>query len=249
MTNKKQEKQANVDDASQLRRLIEHCLTVEDVNNFPVEVVKIFRIMHDKGASNAREEAFLAAFIDMQGELPVISEGGIIANKYGKEQSRYALWEDINEAIKPVLTKYKFALSFELSTLPERIIVTGILCHINGHQRRSEIGLPLDTSGSKNIVQAFGSSISYGKRYVTQALLNLTCGGEDDDGAAGGGEEYIPQDKQRELKGMLEKVNGSEEGFLKNLGADNWGKIKADQYDRALMLIKKKAEVQKNDNS
>ncbi|WP_409524602.1 ERF family protein [Pseudomonas sp.] len=44
--------------------------------------------------------------------------------------------------------------------------------------------LPLDTSGSKNAVQAVGSSTSYGKRYVMSALLNLTTRGEDDDGHA-----------------------------------------------------------------
>ena len=46
--------------------------------------------------------------------------------------------------------------------------------------------LPADTSGSKNVVQAIGSSVSYGKRYTMQALLNITSGGEDDDGHSGG---------------------------------------------------------------
>jgi hypothetical protein len=46
--------------------------------------------------------------------------------------------------------------------------------------------LPLDTSGSKNNVQAVGSSTSYGKRYTATLLLNIRTKGEDDDGHAGG---------------------------------------------------------------
>ena len=41
--------------------------------------------------------------------------------------------------------------------------------------------LPVDLTGSKNAVQAAGSSVSYGKRYTVSALLNLTSRGEDDD--------------------------------------------------------------------
>jgi len=36
--------------------------------------------------------------------------------------------------------------------------------------------------GSKNAVQAVGSSVSYGKRYVMSALLNITTTDDDDDG-------------------------------------------------------------------
>ena len=42
--------------------------------------------------------------------------------------------------------------------------------------------LPVDTSGSKNGVQAVASSVSYGKRYTAGLLLNITTTGEDDDG-------------------------------------------------------------------
>ena len=48
--------------------------------------------------------------------------------------------------------------------------------------------LPVDTTGSKNAVQAVGSSTAYGKRYVMEALLNLTSRGQDDDGKRGGGD-------------------------------------------------------------
>ena len=60
--------------------------------------------------------------------------------------------------------------------------VAGILMHREGHREETEMQLPIDASGSKNTVQAIGSSTAYGRRYVLCALLNIATGDEDDDG-------------------------------------------------------------------
>ena len=67
-------------------------------------------------------------------------------------------------------------MSFEKepSTDSSRIIVKGRLAHDNGHERVTAFPLPADVGGSKSNVQAWASSMSYGKRYCTIALLNLT---------------------------------------------------------------------------
>jgi hypothetical protein len=44
-----------------------------------------------------------------------------------------------------------------------------VLSHELGHSEETTMTLPLDTSGSKNNVQAVGSSTSYGKRYTATA--------------------------------------------------------------------------------
>ena len=75
-------------------------------------------------------------------------------------------------------------MSFRVNTVERGIEVTGVLMHRGGHREETTMLLPADTSGSKNAVQAFGSSTSYGKRYVLCALLNITTRGEDDDGNA-----------------------------------------------------------------
>jgi hypothetical protein len=131
-------------------------------------------------AKQARTE-FTAAFAAMQPELPSIKERGAIRNKANEVQSTYALWEDINEVIKPVLQRHGFALAFR-STYPNGgVCVTGVLRHVGGHEETTEVILPFDLSGSKNATQAVGSSLSYGKRYAATQLLNLTSHGEDDD--------------------------------------------------------------------
>jgi hypothetical protein len=59
--------------------------------------------------------------------------------------------------------------------------VTGVLRHRGGHREEGELELPPDLTGGKNAVQAVGSALSYGQRYVARMLLSLTSRGGDDD--------------------------------------------------------------------
>lgn len=142
--------------------------------------------MHERLLDRESAAAYTSALAGMQPKLPSIKERGAIKDRSGNVQSTYALWEDINAAIKPVLQEFGFALSFRTLTEDNMVRVTGVLAHKNGHSEQTEILLPADTSGSKNSVQSVGSSVSYGKRYAAGALLNLTTHGEDDDGLLGG---------------------------------------------------------------
>ena len=129
---------------------------------------------------NARM-AFDSALAAMQQDMPEIAQNGEIQHG-GKLISRYAKFEDINEAVKPVLQKYGFAVSFRIKQPEGKIEVTARLSHREGHAEETSIVLPADTSGAKNAVQAQGSSVAYGKRYAMCALLNISTRGEDDDG-------------------------------------------------------------------
>lgn len=149
-----------------------------------VDIDKMERLLQMQERVYARnaKEAYDGALAVLQPDLPVISERGKILNKNGGVQSTYALWEDVNEAIRPLLAEHGFALSFKTGKRGDQVTVTGILSHRDGHREETTVELPSDGSGSKNAVQAIGSSTSYGKRYAAFALLNITSRGEDDDG-------------------------------------------------------------------
>lgn len=150
-----------------------------------VDIDKMERLIEMQERVQARHAkvAFAEALAELQPKLPVISERGKILNSSKQVQSTYAYWEDVNEAIRPVLYDHGFALSFKTGRSNQNITVTGILSHRLGHSEETTIELPADGSGSKNAVQAVASSTSYGKRYTAFALLNITSKGEDDDGA------------------------------------------------------------------
>ncbi len=145
-------------------------------------------VIYERALEREAEQAFARALIRMQRRLPVLDELGEVTDESGAVKSTYASWEDTVEVIRPILFRHGFALSFRpgLSARGEPVVV-GVLRHEAGHKEEAELVLPADVSGGKNPVQAVGSSLSYGQRYVTKLLLNLASRRvEDDDGQMAG---------------------------------------------------------------
>ncbi len=64
----------------------------------------------ERRQSRDAARAFAVDFAGMAGELPVIDERGEI--RFADQVvGTYALWEDLNEAIRPVLQRWGFALT------------------------------------------------------------------------------------------------------------------------------------------
>jgi hypothetical protein len=157
----------------------------------PVEKLERLIAMQERiNAADARSE-YYAAFASMQGELPTITEKGEILVD-GVLRSKYAKNEDIQEAVRPILQKHGFALTFRNEFKDGTLKITGVLAHRSGHSEQDEFVAKADTSGKKNDIQALGSTRSYGQRYTTIALLNIVSRGEDDDGRKAGRAEPKP---------------------------------------------------------
>lgn len=199
-----------------------------------VDIEKMERLieMRNRIVAQSAKAAYAAALADMQPKLPTIERRGLIKvpAKDGKtgHETPYALWEDINEAIRPLLAEHGFALSFRIKKDADRVEVTGILSHREGHQEETMLSLPMDTTGSKNNVQAIGSSTSYGKRYTAAALLNLTSRlpeDADDDGNAAGVGETISDDERDELLALIEEVSADLPKFCRYMDVNAIGDL------------------------
>ena len=212
-----------------------------------VDVDKMERLMamHERMMARSAKAAYNAALAEVQPKLPAITEKGEI-NHNGRIISKYALWEDVVQAITPVLAAHGFALSFRLGREPDRQIIKGILSHRDGHSEETEMSLPLDMSGAKNPVQGVGSTVSYGKRYVTQALLNLVSRGEDDD-AQGGGRDTITDEQKAELVALMQETGADTAGFLKYMGVAALDESKAAAFGKAKTGLEAKRRKAKTD--
>lgn len=153
-----------------------------------VDVDKLERLiqMQERILAHNAKAAFDGSFAQMQPAIPSIDEKGHIKVD-GQLRSTYAKNEDIQDVIRPILARFGFSLGFE-TLWPEAggIELVGTLSHVGGHARQSRFKSGADDSGKKNRIQALGSAISYGHRYVTIDLLNISTRevsrGADDDG-------------------------------------------------------------------
>jgi hypothetical protein len=185
-----------------------------------VDVAKLGALLEMQARMEGRqaEQQFNEALHRLTLEMPRIKKNGSIEYK-GKEAFKFATWEDIDTAIRPLLQREGFSLSFD--TAPRQgdgggIIVTGTLSHIAGHKRTASIPVPLDTSGGKNNIQGYGSALAYGRRYTSTALLNIVTEGADDDGVRGG-VRFITPDQIEELGALMKRAGRQEGPFLDRL--------------------------------
>lgn len=144
--------------------------------------------LHRQAEKWEAEKQFTAAFNRLQDRLPRISKRGRIefeSKRTGAAQSTaFAKYEDIWAAVKPLMSAEGFTIGFGTEAQASGILIKGTLSHIGGYSKTDSLPLPFDTSGSKNAIQAVGSTVTFGKRYLLCAMLNIITVGEDDDGNA-----------------------------------------------------------------
>lgn len=234
---------ATQNSSAAILQVIDKIATHPDID---IDKIERFFDLYERQQQFEAKRAYTESFAAMQPELPIIDERGSIKNRVGQKQSGYALWEDVVEQIRPTMAKHGFALSFKPTiTENNKVRVTAVLSHRQGHSEESTYELPADASGSKNAVQALGSSTSYAKRYLAFGLLNIASRGEDDGGKAGGGE--VVSDEQADMiRKLIAATKSDVNKFLTFFNAESVSDLPAAQFERALGFLRKKAEANSN---
>ena len=228
---------ASADDVSPMISMIER---VAMDPNASIEKLERMMDLRDRLQAESAKAAFSAAFAEASSAFPSIPLNGT-----GDKGKKYALLKDIIAKTRPILSQHGLALSFGVETHPDRVIVTAELMHVAGYSKSTTMELPRDQSGSKNAVQAIGSSQTYGQRYTAQAILGLALSDDDDDGAATSARNTITADQFFELKTLLDETGSDEAKFCAFLRAPNLEELPASQFGTALAALRKKAKVAK----
>ncbi len=103
--------------------------------------------------------------------------------------SKYATYEKLDKALRPLYSKEGFSLSFDTEPI-DKIDVVRVVCYVShdeGHTRTYRIDMPTDGKGPKGNdvmtkTHATGAGVAYGCRYLLKAIFNVAIGESDDDG-------------------------------------------------------------------
>ena len=203
------------------------------------DVAKLDKLMdlQEREMNRLAKIAFNKDFTSMQSEITTVTK-----SKQGHNY-KYATLEDIVDIVRPTLEKHGFAVSFGVNTTTD-IIVTCTLMHKEGHSIETTMQLPADKTGSKNAVQAIGSSVSYAKRYTLSSLLNIATRDDDDAQAAMQQDQRtITRGQSQTLESKYEKLPKERQekfdGWLSSLGANSISEVKASQFNTVLANLNK----------
>lgn len=183
--------------------------------------------LQDRMEAKTALESFNAAYAEMQCAMPSVEKR--TENTHTKKM--YADLDDINYAVRPVMAKFGFGVSFKILTQPQGVSITGILMHKGGHREETTMVLPLDTGAGRSPVQALGSTTTYGKRYVMCALLNITSGDDNDnDGYVDQSEQMITPAQARQVQALLDKCSEAVHANFERMYGDP-GQIPKSAFD------------------
>ena len=221
---------AVVDEATSIMALIDSA--ARDPNVDIEKMDRLLDIRRDLKAEASREQ-FTSDFVLL--DFPVIQEKGEASGRY-----TYARWEDVNAVIEPILTEHGFRLSFKTETNAKEgtVTVEGILMHRGGHSMTSTYTLQNDDSGNKNFVQASGSAVSYCKRYLAFAMLNLTSSRSEDDDAHKAGALPISKADFNKLNKALDEQEVDKEAFCRRFKIEAVSDLPQSKYDLAIAELK-----------
>lgn len=211
-----------------------------------VDVDKLERLlaMRKEIAAEAAERAFNEAMRTAQAAMPAVLRNA----ENSQTSSRYATLEAVADAIDPVIHSNGFSPSFGTadSTLPGHYRVTCTLSHVAGHKRDYFADVPSDMNGmkgnqNKTATHAFGSTMSYGRRYLKLLIFDVKLTDRrDDDGNAAGGDEPINQAQLDTLRALIVEVDADIPRFLKFMRVDALEDIPVRNLNRALVSLEAK---------
>lgn len=214
---------------------------------FKVEQLPMLLEFQKELMAKQAEIDFNAAMGRLSGKLATVkiarTHGVGYKNKQTGEKEeafKYASYEDIDRAIRPLLADEGFSLSF--TSEPRQgdgggAVIIGTLSHSAGHSRKASMALPLDTSGGKTNIQGMGSTISYGKRYTVGMLLDIvTCADDPDNG----GSEYVSNEQAVEIDLLITETKSDKVRFLKFIDAEEVQKIRVKDYPKAIAQLNAK---------
>ncbi|UNF37454.1 ERF family protein [Bartonella krasnovii] len=197
--------------------------------------------LREKEIERQERQNFVRDLSTMQMEYKNIEQNAL--NTHTK--SIYTTLDKYIDAIKKTLAKHHFALFSQIKEQDSNgITVEMTLKHILGHEISTQGTFPFDATGSKNSIQAVGSTITYARRYLLGMLLNVARKEDDTDGAtilAG-----ISSEQMNEIKELMEQIQAKESDIISFIGVKSLTQMSYKQAQTVLFALRKKKRSQMN---
>ena len=208
-----------------------------------VDIDKMERLlqMQERILARQAEMEFNSAMATAQAEMEPVAR-----DRYNDQtRSKYARDEAISKAIKPIISRHGFAPSFGTADCPQadHYRITCRLTHTGGHAENYHADVPIDLTGmkgstNKTKTHAFGSTMSYGRRYLKLLIFDIAT--EDDDGNRAGAGPTVSPEQFTKLRDWIEATGSKEAVFLKYFGAQSLEQFPAAKFDAAVTMLEAK---------
>ncbi len=203
--------------------------------------LKELMYLQERWEDREAKKAYVRAMARFRGDCPSIEK-----TRKG-HNTKYAGLADILEIINPIMEECGLSHGWTTRPLEDgRTEVTCTVTHVDGHSERTSLAARDETSGSKNDIQAMGSTVSYLERYTLTAILGIATKDQDDDGNTRGA--TITDEQALRLEALVTDNGLNMEtfmGFLQQaLGVEHINQIPADAYRKVVRKVNTTIDAQ-----
>lgn len=163
-------------------------------------IEKLMDLRDREEASQARK-AFVSALAAFKALPLAIFKSKLVDYELktgGRTKYHHATLDDVASTLSEALGKHGLSFRWKVEQAPS-IKVTCYLMHSLGHTESCEMEAPRDDSGSKNPIQAVGSTVTYLQRYTLLAITGTATKDQDADG-------LVPDMPEEAFQGHLKAI-------------------------------------------
>jgi len=196
-----------------------------------------------KWEENEAKKAYHVSMSKFKENAPDIEKDKKVSFPAGGKTTEYshASLANVTRKINKGLSEHGLSASWTTTQTNGSVTVTCKITHSQGHSEETSLTASPDTSGSKNAIQAIGSTISYLERYTLLALTGLATSDMDDDGRTAE-VKYISDTQKSTIVDMIQDTGTDEKKFLEYLKAESIDLIPELKFNVAMTALKAKAK-------
>jgi hypothetical protein len=214
--------------------------------NVDIDKMRALLDMRERLIARAAETEYNKAMVAAKKAMPAVTRD----RKNEQTSSKYARLETISAAIDPIINDHGFSLSFGMAECPiqNHYRVTCTIRHEGGHSAVELIDIPIDATGikgntNKTNTHAFGSTLTYGRRYLKTMIFDVVIKDEDDDGVAAGRrvvEEFLTAAEVADLENLAKDVGADIGKFCQFMRVPSLAEMPVSLFDDAKKCLEKK---------
>lgn len=212
--------------ASMVQAIISSGITAENAAAMK-DVVELYKVME----AMESKKTFAQAFSALQDELPSINATRAIPKKDGTIRSTFAPIEEIQQKLKPYLSKHGFYVSFDTEPSDKGVCAICILSHTSGHSESRRFSVRTSAPPETSAGQADAATLTIAKRYALCNMFNIAVTHDDDARLEG---DYISEEQaaalERRARALPSSGRDRVADFLKAARAIEFKKIRSGMY-------------------
>lgn len=193
-----------------------------------------------KWDANEARKAYHVAMAEFKADPPEIVKDKSVdyATSKGRTAYKHASLYNASKLINEALSKHGLSASWQTAQ-NGAISVTCKITHVLGHSESTTLTADSDVTGSKNAIQALGSTITYLERYTLLALTGLATT-EDDDGQASENVKYIDEKQMSTVVDWISKIEANVDKFCDYMEIASLDKMPQAKYQQAIEALKER---------